>query len=419
MDEKRRLLPLLQGKPWERHFQVNWSSDPSEGVITKGIGLDISSLEKTVSRGHAWPSANRGTTDVGGNFSTSKVSGLVTNSAGTIVTSQRSFGHRYIGQQFAYSPLLAMDAALARVVLSSPVSLDAAGSTAISRCIPTNPVVDAGVMLGELKMGLPKLIGKELFKTKFKDYRKVGSEYLNVQFGWLPLISDLQKSAKAVLESEKILKQLERDSGKNVRRKYTFPEERTYSKEVYQNRQAFTEGGAAPRCFVSVGGAPLTVDIESTTKTWFSGCFTYYLVQGSDTMSKFARFSQEARKLSSFGGSNFNPEGLWNLAPWSWLVDWNGNIGNVLHNVTAFSNDGLVMRYGYVMQEKSCKITYTLHPSGSLGPTPKELKLTVTAISKNRQRATPFGFGFDMAALTGRQSAILGALAISRGPRHL
>jgi roadblock/LC7 domain-containing protein len=138
---------------------------------------------------------------------------------------------------------------------------------------------------------------------------------------------------------------------------------------------------------------------------------------GNTLPDRIARNAAEARKLS---GLELTPETVWNLAPWSWAVDWEGNIGDVLHNVSRFSQDGLVMRYGYIMQQKTAEIDYTLSFNGRLNRSPKtDLRLKVIAESKIRRRATPFGFGFDMTALTGRQSAILGALGISRGPRHL
>jgi hypothetical protein len=293
------------------------------------------------------------------------------------------------------------------------------GTTAIARCIPTNPVADAGTFIGELKSGLPKLVGRELFKTKMKDYRKYGSEYLNVEFGWKPLISDLQKFGEATIESEKIIEQLHRDSGKNIRRKHTFPDEVTTTTFTSSgNVLAYCNGVSVyPYCFQSPTGAKLTTVTETTVRTWFSGCFTYHLNLGTTLPDKIARQAAEARKLY---GVELTPATVWNLAPWSWIVDWEGNVGDVLHNVSRFAQDGLVMRYGYIMQEKTCKVTSTLPFQGRLYKSPREsLSLSITTQSKVRRRATPFGFGFDMTALTGRQSAILGALGISRGPRHL
>jgi hypothetical protein len=181
---------------------------------------------------------------------------------------------------------------------------------------------------------------------------------------------------------------------------------------------AYTNGFALyPYLHKNPTGATLTVMTEVTTKTWFSGCFTYHLNLGNTLPDKMARHAAEARKLY---GVELTPATVWNLAPWSWAVDWEGNVGDVLHNVSRFAQDGLVMRYGYIMQEKTCVATSILDPGGRLTGSPdKPLTLTVTAKSKVRRRATPFGFGFDMTALTGRQSAILGALGIARGPRHL
>lgn len=387
-------------------------------VTRSGVFPPVESTQSTQSRGHAWPSAGRATTDVGGNFTTSRILLLHNFSPGTVSSYPRS-GSSFKGVQWAIAPGTAIKAALAAVAPSSDANLMKLGTTAIARSLPTNPVADAGTFIGELKSGLPKLVGRELYKTKFKDYRKVGGEYLNVEFGWKPLISDLQKFGKAAIESEKILEQLHRDSGKNVRRKFSFPDDVNTTASEFNNRLAFLCGqDYSQNVFSSTTGAKLRITQTVTTKTWFSGCFTYHLNLGKTLPDRIARHAAEARKLY---GVELTPETVWNLAPWSWAVDWEGNIGDVLHNVSRFSQDGLVLRYGYIMQQKTAKIDYTLGGHGGLRVlgTPPDLHVSVIAQSKVRRRATPFGFGFDMTALTGRQSAILGALGISRGPRHL
>jgi hypothetical protein len=417
MDEKRRPRIHTGSQAWTTGYNANWTTSGSTYSYSNGVNPPIQSIESTASRGHAWPSAGQAKSDIGGNFTTSKIISLEASDWGTYES--RSHGRYYKGSEFAHNPHDAIKSALGAVAPSSELVLQKLGTTAIAKCIPTNPVADAGTFIGELKSGLPKLVGKELFKTKMKDYRKVGSEYLNVEFGWKPLISDLQSFGKAAIESEKIINQLHRDSGKNVRRKYTFPDEvARWGPGINTGRVAYTNGFSLyPYLYKSPTGTTLTVMTEVTTKTWFSGCFTYHLNLGNTLPDRLARHAAEARKLY---GVELTPATVWNLAPWSWAADWEGNIGDVLHNVSRFSQDGLVMRYGYIMQEKTCVATYTLNPGGRLDDSPYEpLSLTVTAQSKVRRRATPFGFGFDMTALTGRQSAILGALGISRGPRHL
>jgi len=238
---------------------------------------------------------------------------------------------------------------------------------------------------------------------------------LNVEFGWKPIVSDIQKFAKATQESEKILEQLHRDSGKNIRRKYRFPRETTTVENKFENRYCWVPTDGALSTYLYDGAGTLTVNTKTEVDTWFSGCFTYHLDLGNTLRDRISRVAAESRKLY---GVELTPETVWNLAPWSWAVDWEGNIGDVLHNVSRFSQDGLVMRYGYIMQEITLTRTYTLSRGGiKTAKSNSDLSMSVKVTSKSRKRATPFGFGFDLTALTGRQTAILGALGISRGPR--
>lgn len=102
--------------------------------------------------------------------------------------------------------------------------------------------------------------------------------------------------------------------------------------------------------------------------------------------------------------------------PWSWAADWVSNTGDVLHNLSAMSTDGLVMAYGYMMEETS--ETWTYVNNGAITVSGRVLNLTQNfrTTTKVRRSATPFGFGLDWAKFTPRQMAILGALSITRKP---
>ncbi len=414
MVQKERYVTLVEPQRWESHYQYNWTTDPSPGVISQGISLPLKFVERTSTSGHPGFSILGGQTDVGGDFSTIKVRSIVNHTPG-IFHGLSTFGSRYIGPAWPDSPTNIGNYALSLVPFSSDASLMQKGTTAIARCLPTNPVVDGATAIGELKHGVPKLIGRDLFKSHFKDYRKYGSEYVNYEFGWKPIVSDLMKTAKAVTESEKILTQLQQDSGKNVRRKYAFQDEVETKTWTVGNIYSYLPGGIVLSTQQYDGPGTATVTQTVTTRTWFKGCFTYHLNLGSTLPDRLMRQAAEARKLY---GLEITPELAWNLTPWSWALDWQGTIGDVLHNVGRFSQDGLVMRYGYIMQTKTAEVDIVLQrgaPVTALNNGP--LHMTVTAESLIRRRATPFGFGFDMTALNGRQSAILGALGMSRGPR--
>jgi len=415
MEQKSRKRVHYASQSYRQTFQPNWDVDPSDGLVTVGNSLAVTSLETTSSSGHPWPSAKGAVSDIGGDFTTSKVTDFLNHTPGIFYGVKR-YGERYIGPAWPVNPYDAIRHAEALIVPTSDPDLMSMGSTAIAKCIPTNPVADAATFLGELKGdGIPKLVGRDLLKSKFKDYRKYGSEYLGVQFGWLPIVSDLQKFAQATIESEKILSQLHRDSGKNVRRKFTFPEDVVTGHSENTGQYCYLPNGIVLSTNQYDGAGKLTVDTEVHVKTWFSGCFTYYLNLGTTLPDRIAASAAEARKLY---GIELTPETVWNLAPWSWAADWGSNIGDVIHNVSRFSQDGLVMRYGYIMQQKTAKVTYTLSRGGiNTGLSNSDLSLTVTSKSAVRRKATPFGFGIGMDGLSGRQLSILGALGISRGPR--
>lgn len=300
-------------------------------------------------------------------------------------------------------------------------TLQGMGSTAIARTIPTNPIAGAAVFLGELREGLPSMVGKSLWKSRLRDYRKIGDEYVNVQFGWKPMISDIQKFAEAARTSEKVLAQYRRDSGRNVRRRYEFPRVEERKVEVLDPTTTalapYPCGGTiADHSYFSSGASQkLTRTTYTSYEVWFSGCFTYYLDPGDTALGRAKRASQEAAKLY---GTRLTPETVWNLAPWSWAADWVTNLGDVIHNFAAFSSDGLVLRWGYVMEKTIHEVTHEL--TGLVpknGNVPSTLSETRRTTRKSRIGATPYGFGIDMGNLNPSQYAILAALGISRGPR--
>jgi hypothetical protein len=129
--------------------------------------------------------------------------------------------------------------------------------------------------------------------------------------------------------------------------------------------------------------------------------------------ARMIRGEQVANQLL---GSRITPETLWNLTPWSWLVDWVFNIGDVLSNLSAFSNDGLVMRRGYVMRHENLTHDYTLTGIRFMnGYNPGMIYQRFSTETKIRRSASPYGFSASWPDFSPRQLAILAALGITRG----
>ncbi len=292
-------------------------------------------------------------------------------------------------------------------VWSNPYSdneMDAMGATAMSRVIPTNPNVDLLVSLAELfREGIPSPIGMETLKKRSLRAKQAGGEYLNVQFGWLPLVSDVKGVADSAKRSDEIISRFIRDSGRPIHRRYDYPAETTtkqWSGAVY---------GYPAGSFSSLPWTGTTTT-TTTTEKWFEGCFRYYVPTGDDFHSRARRMEANASKLY---GLRLTPEVLWNLAPWSWAVDWFTNTGAIMRNVSAFMNDSLVLMYGYMMF-KSIVVQTTKAYTVIDGVT-YHSELETSYIVKQRRPANPYGFGVGGQALTDRRKAIIAALLASKG----
>lgn len=292
------------------------------------------------------------------------------------------------------------------------------GTTAIKRTIPTNPTSGLATALGELRAdGISAMPGKAAYRSALNDFRgispAVGSEFLNVTFGWLPLISDVRKTVKAFTRSKTLIEEFARDSGRLINRRYDFPITTVIGPEtVLSTGSTVRPLPGLPNSYFSNQVGTLTKQTTTETKTWFSGAYTYYFNPGDSFLDKVKRQEQTAHKLF---GLRINPEVLWELMPWSWAVDWVTNTGDVIANISALSTDSLVLRWGYIMQQVCITDTYTCNgpvfKSGPSGPFVQKFSTT----SKVRRKATPYGFGLNFDGFTTRQLAIIAALGITKG----
>jgi hypothetical protein len=291
----------------------------------------------------------------------------------------------------------------------SDAVMRSSGSTAVARCAPNAPFYSLPTALGELQAdGLPAIIGSSLFKKKVRTAQKAGGEYLNVEFGWKPLVSDLRKFATAVNTSKEIWEQYRKGSAHKTRRSYHFPDsfdQRTYTGQFLPYPSNWPYG------FFTGDGVPY-----STTSLWYKGAFKYYVPEPVDFHSKMQYWHSQASKIL---GVRLTPDTVWNISPWSWAADWFANTGDLFANVSNLSTDGLVSQYGYCMasQEVITSIGgysgYTL-PSGQPSPSLAVATLhSVIARKKRVPQLSPYGFGVTIGSLTDRQIAICVALGLS------
>jgi len=296
--------------------------------------------------------------------------------------------------------------------------LDEFGATAIARCSPSNPAADLTTTVGEfLGEGIPALIGGTLQKWRGlsdRDRRKaIGEEYLNLEFGWKPLINDLLAISKAIVTADLIFNQYRRDSGRLVRRSYDFPDDVHHDiKQVDSDTSPYWSPGNSLLLDVpNINKGKVYREETLTVRRWFRGAFTYYVPPADSLRNAMALAAIQARKVL---GLSLTPDTVWNLAPWSWAIDWFSNSGDVLSNWTDWAIDNQVLAYGYMMEHSLQTYTWTfLGPNGIWGagnPYP----FTKTCEVRVRRKATPYGFGLTWDDFSARQKAIIAALGLSR-----
>lgn len=398
---------LIGDTKYLRHQDASYSSDETHPIWN----LKDSSGRKNPYVGMA---------DIGGPFDLTSVHHEVPLYGSQISQAPGFIWKRYRGPVCAYflfnvpeyqsTPMTASD-----IITRMPESIDSLasrwgqGGTAISRCAPARPEAALTVSLIEMiNDGVPSILSKVAqSRHNMERFRSMGKDYLNVEFGWKPFVSDIRQMAQAVVSQEMILEDLSRNSGKRLRRRYAF-DGINNTTEVADN---FTPWPFA-------GGTDLISQAShrrvetSTKKTWFAGEFVYRVPD----LHGIGGVGAKARHLL---GLDLTPATLWNATPWTWLGDWLANTGDVLSNISSMSADDLVMRYGYLMQETKMVVEshHTgVNPLGMVtGSIPTSISGKVTFKRQTRCAASPFGFGLTSTDFSPRQWAVLGALGTSRG----
>jgi hypothetical protein len=162
-------------------------------------------------------------------------------------------------------------------------------------------------------------------------------------------------------------------------------------------------------------------DVETSldVNIWFSGAFTYYY---ADVTSP--NFNQ--RMVDRLFGLDLTPKLIFDIIPFSWLLDWFTNISPIFDNLSDDAQSNLVLKYGYVMGTYT-KVTKTTNVNfydivrpfpGWDDTSPRRIETTSydTEVLKDRYVVEPFGWGKHFNSLNESQKATLVALGMSLLP---
>lgn len=272
------------------------------------------------------------------------------------------------------------------------------GPTAWKRHKPAQPNFSLATFLGEAR-DLPRLL-----KARVEGLKTFSDFWLAVQFGWKPLLQDIRDMINFVDKMNKQIEFIYLNAGKPIRRNgHVYSNrwvERIYDKSgsPYEGLSTVLGGRFYPKRDASIRST-CTCHYEQTIR--FSGEFLYWF---NGTPPEYTTL---AAKLA---GLELTPQVVWNLIPWSWLVDWFTNLGDVIDNLNTEVADGQTSKYAYI----TGKTVRRYHWTGTDGYLHASIDRTFESLV--RKNVNPFGVGYN-GTLSLRQISILAALGISRSPR--
>lgn len=383
-----------------------------------------------------------------GSLSTDRVSrvdsGHVFTSVKTVAFPLKARGHwtytynTYDGQ--VYGPLISPYNASGRIMSIPTTSYSITSSTerqnmfngVFKDITPNRPDGSIFVALMELLRGdIPHFIGNlqrftSVSGRSIKDYKDaakaVGGEYLNTVFGWAPLVRELQGIINVLITIDRMV------YAESYRRK------RVWNGPSSSSERAVTQliTGGSPKSYpghetkqlTSQGIAPFLLVAECTEFLTLGE--NYHL---SSRLSALARptsktigFAEKAEEILQRLGFVTSLAEVWELVPYSWLIDWVSNIGASIHNANVYSptTGKYTLDYAYVSTHSTRSVMHSVRSATMNNKSSDDTFVFERAasffssVTKSRDRATPFGFGTQLGSLSTSQFAILVALGLAK-----
>jgi len=249
-----------------------------------------------------------------------------------------------------------------------------------------------------------------------------GGSFLENVFGWTPMLKDINAAIQVLTTIDSLL----------------FPEDSTRRnfKRVIHERFGTLTGNVALGSGAVLAGSmsadERSIFVNANQGTYFASpgtAPTVFTARETIDVRVTARFNTSMvpsaqsngylDKLQVLLGLQLTPQVLWDITPWSWLVDWFGNIGSVVENLSNIHASNLILNYAYATFRREAVSGVWAKPvlSGSSSGWQSlsgDFITEYTTVQKVRLRASPYGFGTALSSLNPNQWAVLTALGLAR-----
>lgn len=291
---------------------------------------------------------------------------------------------------------------------------------------PDRQVGSLAVTILELLRGdIPSLLKNfQKMMAGMQSIRKtLGSDYLNIAFGWTPLIQEYANIIKVGMTLERAIyyesyRRKRAWEGPSLRQSDLITNVSLNSSSLVYGQSTLPEQGD----FVPPSGGYGAVYSATSVRVVHEDYrFTSKYTGLAKAPRRAESFSEIALEVITRMGLVDDPTLLWELTPWSWLVDWFSTMGSSIANASIYSpsKGKYDVDYAYLTTKYSDSTTGSLlRLNSGLAAQSKISVLQPTSfvgsVTKWRDRATPFGFGTQLGSITASQFAILVALGFAK-----
>lgn len=215
-----------------------------------------------------------------------------------------------------------------------------------ANCLALRPVFNMAYSLGEMR-DLPRtLLGslrlliearRSISKKALPSARRAAEAYLNWKFGWEPLLRDIQKLALAPERFTRRVNRLMERQGKDA----TFRDGFKFA-QPWANPPGFTYDTFTNETLVNIGNyAP------------FRDCELRCVVNVGVQLPSISPPQLRRYLMSELYGEStrLSPELVYELVPWSWLVDWFGGLGDYVKLYDRINSDPSIVNWGCITYE--------------------------------------------------------------------
>lgn len=313
--------------------------------------------------------------------------------------------------------------------LVSPALKNSVASGVIASANPWAPKASLAQTILELMTGDVPSVLKNLRKhlAGMQSLKKTaGSDWLNVQFGWVPLVNDIKATVEVLLKLHMLL--LGSDNYRRTRGgdlgEWARNVDTPYDRSLYLSGPLSSSFASPYWKDYQNTGTPLSYPGYIPEGRWNRSVritadfrFSAKYHRGAVPNSKERGYIERATELL---GLEITPAVLWEITPWTWLLDWASNLGSLASNLSLLDWSNVLLDYAYLTFV--VKTEGSISWQGSKSNDAGRFNLNHSFISqgysieeKVREQASPYGFSVGWDGLSPSQLAILTALGMSRG----